>query len=190
MSQKKSFSLNKKNSGSQEIGEPEFLAVGKLRRPHGVRGEILMSVWTEFSEHLEPGIEVFAGDDNLPLHIRSLRWNRDDLLIAFNEYSNREEVGLLRNEILKVRADNLPSLDAEGFYLHQLLGMEVIDDENGNPLGRINEIFETGANDVYIVRNEAGSEFLLPAIDQVILNIDVNLNRMRVHLLPGLLSDK
>jgi len=189
MSQKKSFSLNNQNSGLQEFSEPEFLAVGKLRRPHGVRGEISMSVWTGFPERLEPGVLVFVGEEYKPVNIRSVRWNRDALLIAFDEYSNREEVGLLRNKILNVRADDIPPLDEGEFYLHQLLGMEVIDDETDNSLGRITEIFETGANDVYIVRNEIGSEFLLPAIDPVILNIDVNLKRIRVHLLPGLLSD-
>lgn len=174
-------------SGSPDSGEPEFVAVGQLRRPHGVRGEIVMSVWTDFPERLKPGVEVYIGDNHKPIHIRSVRWHRDDILIAFDEYPVREDVGLLRNQVLSVHVDDLPPLEGGELYLHQLIGLVVIDDATDEPMGRITEILETGANDVYIVRDEHGSEILLPAIDPVILDIDVENNRMRVHVLPGLI---
>jgi 16S rRNA processing protein RimM len=185
-SRKKSILMHAQGSGSLGTGEPEFLAVGKLRRPHGVRGEILMSVWTDFPERLKPGVVVFVGDDHNPIHIRNVRWHREDLLIAFDEYPVREDVGLLRNQVLWVHVDDLPSLQDGELYKHQLIGMTVIDDASSEPIGRISEILETGANDVYIVRNEHGSEILLPAIDQVILKIDVENHEIRVHILPGL----
>ena len=98
-SRKKSFPNHADNSGSLDSCEPEFLAVGQLRRPHGIRGEIVMSVWTDFPERLKPDVEVYVGDDHKPIHIRSVRWHREDILIAFNEYPVREDVGLLRNWI-------------------------------------------------------------------------------------------
>jgi 16S rRNA processing protein RimM len=174
-------------SDSPNSGGPEFLAVGRLRRPHGIRGEILMSVWTGFPERLEPGDEVYVGDDHKPVHIRSVRWHRDAILISFDEYQVREDVGVLRNQVLMVRTDDLPPLDEGELYLHQVIGMTVIDNAKDSFLGTITEIIETGANDVYIVRNEHGFELLIPAIDSVILDINIETNEMRVHLLPGLL---
>lgn len=189
MSRKRSLSITDQGEGSQNSGEAVFLAVGHLRRPHGLRGEIVMTVWTDFPERLEPGVQVYVGDDHTPVHIRSVRWHRKDLLISFDEYTVREDVGLLRNQVLMVRAEDRPSLEEGDLYLHQVMGMSVIDDANGNSLGTITEIIETGANDVYIVRDDRGFELLLPAIEPVILDINLETNEMRVHLLPGLLPD-
>jgi len=144
-----------------------------------------MSVWTEFPERLETGTTLYLEDGHAPLTVRSVRWHRNDILIAFEEYANREEVGVLRNQILMVPTASLPELE-NGIYIHQLIGLSVIDDDDGMPLGRVTEIIETGANDVYVVRNEMGAELLLPAIDSVVLDIDLETAEMRVHVLPGL----
>ncbi len=186
MAPKQRFTMRNQNSGSSHEDGPEFLAIGKLHRPHGVHGELVMSVWTDFPERITPGVLVFAGEAHRPLTVRSVRWHRQDLLIAFHECSTREEAGDLRNQVLMVRADDRPPLEEGEYYLHQLLGLKVLRAENNELLGTVREIIETGANDVYLVQNEEGEELLLPAIDSVILEIDLDKGEMRVHLLPGL----
>lgn len=175
------------DAGSPSKREPAFLAIGKLRRPHGVRGEMVMSVWTDFPERLLPSVNLYVGESHTVLAIRSVRWHRDDILIAFEEYADRDQVGELRNQIVYVRADDRPALPEGQFYLHQLVGLRVIRDEDDSSLGWIEEIFETGSNDVLIVRMEDGGELLLPDIPSVVLAIDLEQGEMRVHLLPGLL---
>jgi len=175
------------SADSSKSSESAFLAVGQLRRPHGVRGEIVMTVWTEFPERLQPGVEVFVGDDHKPVHVRSVRWKHEDLLISFEDYPTREDLGGFRNQILMVRADDRPQLEEGELYLHQILGMTVIDDASDRTLGRITEVIETGANDVYIIQDETGVEILIPAIEDVILDINMDTDVIRVHLLPGLL---
>ena len=80
--------------GSPNFGEPEFLVVGKLRRPHGLHGDIIMTVWTDFPERLIPGMLLNIGDDHEQLKVRSLRQYRQDLLIAFEGYNDREQAGV------------------------------------------------------------------------------------------------
>jgi 16S rRNA processing protein RimM len=80
-------------------------------------------------------------------------------------------------------------LEQGEYYHHQLLGLEVID-ENGKPLGLLSSILETGANDVYVVRDQTGAEILVPAIDSVVLDIDLDNKHVRVHLLSGLLPEE
>ncbi|MBU0510957.1 MAG: ribosome maturation factor RimM [Chloroflexi bacterium] len=190
MTQNQTFSTQDQNSsGSCSSGEPDFLVVGKLRRPHGVRGEILMSVWTDFPERLKPGVDVYVGDDHRPLSIRSVRWHRQDMLIAFDGCTDRDQAGEFRNQLVMVRDDDRPSLLEGEFYLHQLIGMRVIADENNAFLGNLVEIIETGANDVYIVHPEDGPDILLPDIDPVILDIDIEGGEIRVHLIPGLIPE-
>jgi len=173
-------------AGSLNPGEPAFLAVGKLRRPHGVHGEILMEVWTDFPERLRPGSVLYVGPDRLPLQIRTCRWHGKHLLVSFEGYTDRDTVGVLRNLwVLVPTADRQPLPEGE-YYHHELIGLRVLTDE-GRDLGVLIAILETGANDVYVVETQEGLEVLLPAIDDVILSVDLERKEMRVHLLPGLL---
>ena len=177
------------DSGSPTSGEPDFLVVGKLGRPHGVRGEILMDVYTDFPERLQPGMTLFIGPQFEPLHLSRRRPHGRGILVTFNGYQNRDEVAKLRNQLVHVPTADRPALPDGEYYHHELLGLQVID-ESERSLGWLERILETGANDVYLVRDRTGVEILIPAIEEVILDIDLERKFIRVHLLPGLLSGK
>ena len=83
---------------------------------------------------------------------------------------------------------DLPPLPDGDYYHHQVIGLDVVD-EAGRLLGKVTEILETGANDVLLVRSEAGREILLPMIDDVVLEIALTDKLIRVHLLPGILDE-
>lgn len=175
-------------SGSPTMGEPEFLVVGKLHRPHGVRGEIVMEVVTDFPERLQPGMVLFVGEDHQPQHVVSLRPHNLALLVSFSGFDTPEDIGRLRNHTVYVRTADRPALAEGEYYHHQIIGLKVIE-ENGNALGILTDILETGANDVYIVQPEGGGrEILLPAIKDVVREIDLEQGTMTVHLLPGLIT--
>jgi len=188
MSVRKSILPDRQPAGSPSPGEPVFLAVGKLGRPHGVRGEIFLHILTDFPERLEAGVTVFLGPDHEPIVIKSRRLHRDALLLALTGYHTPEEVGTLTNQYLYVRADDRPQLPEGEYYHHQMIGLQVVD-EQGLFLGTLSQILETGANDVYVVLPPQGAEILLPAIEDVILNIDLDQNQMVVRLLPGILLE-
>lgn len=172
-------------AGSSGNDEPVFLAVGRLRRAHGVSGEIRMDVLTDFPERLEPGVQVYAGPQRQPLRLRSVRSHQSALLVAFDGIDTPEQAGELRNLLVQVRADDRPALPEGEYYHHQILGLKVFS-EAGEYLGEIREILETGANDVYLIRAENGAEILLPAVEDVVLAVDLERAKMRVRLLPGL----
>jgi len=176
-------------SGSPSKGEPVYLAVGLLRRPHGVHGEILMEVYTDFPERLEDGTTVFLGAKHKPATIRHIRHHNEGLLFSFEGVDTPESAGLLRKQLVYVKTATRPALPAGQYYHHQMIGMTVVDD-SGNELGQLTEIIETGANDVYVVLSGTGKELLLPSIRQVVLDVDVESNRMIVHLIPGLLEEE
>jgi 16S rRNA processing protein RimM len=174
-------------AGSPISGEPEFLVIGKLRRPHGLRGEMLMDVLTDFPERLMPGTLVFLGEEHQPQRISDLRSQDQALLVTIAGFESPEEVGRFRNYMVYVRADDRPVLPEGEFYHHQLLGLKVVQDD-GVALGIVSDILVTGANDVYVVQSEDGREILLPAIEEVIQEIDLAQGHLVVHLLPGLIE--
>jgi 16S rRNA processing protein RimM len=174
-------------SGSPSSGEPVYLAVGFLRRPHGVYGDILMEVYTDFPERLQAGTRVFLGEKYVPADIKHIRSHNDGLLIGFIGYETPESVGKLRNLTVYVPTANRPTLPDGRFYHYQLLGVRVVDDA-GNELGTLTDIIQTGANDVYVVTSEDGRELLLPAIKDVVLGVDLSAKTITIHLIPGLLD--
>jgi 16S rRNA processing protein RimM len=108
------------------------------------------------------------------------------LLVTFEEYSDPEAAGALRNEYIYVRAEEIPKLPEGDYYHHQILGLRVVNEE-GASLGRVVNILETGANDVCVIRQDSGAEFLLPIMDSTVLEVDLAQGFMRVHVLDGLI---
>lgn len=176
------------DAGSLESSEPVFLAIGKLRRPHGLNGEISMEIYTDFPERLVPGVQLFVGEAHLPIHLVKARQHQELLLVTLQGYQNREAVGALRNQIVFVPVAELPDLEEGEYYHHQLIGLKVIG-ESGQYLGQIEGILETGANDVFVVRSEDQAEFLLPYLDSLVIKIDLERGEYHTRLLPGLLAE-
>jgi 16S rRNA processing protein RimM len=175
-------------AGSPTAGEPAFLAVGKVRRPHGLTGDVLVEIYTDFPENLQPGTIVYAGETHIPLTICRHRLHNDGILLAFDGFVSPEQVGRFRNQILYIIETDATELPEGEYYFHELIGLSVVD-EAGAALGEITEVIETGANDVYVVTSASGREILLPAIAEVVLDVDLNTKIMKVHLLPGLVED-
>ena len=149
-----------------------------------------MTVLTDFPERLQPGFELFVGDKYMPLTIKSARWHGKDMLISFEGFSDREQVGVFRNQTIAVNIDQIPELEEGEFYLHELVGLQVLIDETNDLLGIVEKIIETGAaHDVFLVVNEGGDELLLPDIESVVMNIDIEAKEMRVTLIDGLLPE-
>lgn len=177
--------------GSPTAGEPVvFLAVGTLRRSHGIRGDIVLDVLTDFPERLEPGTLIYVGDKKQPLKITRRRPHNEGLILGFEGISNSEQAAKYSAKTIYVPAENRPPLPEGEYYHHQILGLKVVD-ENGVDLGVLTEIIETGANDVYVVTKEdrVVRDVLIPALKHVLLDVNLETRIMRVHLLPGLLDN-
>ena len=168
-------------SGSPSPGEPVFIAVGFLRRAHGIHGEMIMDVLTDFPERLKPRRVLYAGDEHEPVRIQSVRWHNKVMLVKILGYDSPEAAAKYRNTTLFVRMDELPELPEGEYYHHQLIGLRVVL-ESGETAGVLEEILTTGANDVYTVRKPDGSEILLPAIEDVVLKVDLDRGEMVVRL--------
>jgi 16S rRNA processing protein RimM len=175
----------KKESPGSPAGEPVYLVIGYLRRSHGVRGEIIMDLHTDFPQRIRSGRKVLVGEKHKPLTIDTIRPHNNGLLISFRGIETPEDASKLRNQWVYVEAKQVPPLPEGQHYKYELIDLDVMD-ENGNPLGKLVEILETGANDVYVVRDDSGKEILLPAISSVILHLNMDQRTLKVHLLDGL----
>jgi 16S rRNA processing protein RimM len=166
-------------TGSPLPGEPAFLVIGKLRRPHGLDGEILMEVITDFPERLVEGKLVYVGEKHEQCCIEYVRNNNALVIMKFKGIGNSEEAGKFRNLLVYSRTDTLPPLPKDEYYYHQIIGMSAVD-QTGHVLGYVSEILETGANQVYVIKTPENKEILLPVLPSVILDINLEERMMRV----------
>lgn len=174
-----------KNAPGSPNGEPVYLVVGFLRRAHGLQGEMIMDLHTDFPERLRSGKKLFVGEEHKPMTLASVRPHAKGVLVKLKGIETPEDAVPFRNQWVYVKATDVPSLPEGKIYQHELFGFEVLD-EHGNSLGELVEIIETGANDVYVIKDANGRELLLPAIPSVILDLDRERRLMHVHLLEGL----
>lgn len=163
-----------------EAENSEYVVVGRLRRPHGLIGEIMMDVITDFPDRLCPQKIVYVGETYQKLQIEKARRHQNSLLLTFVDYTSCDDVGIFRNKMLYVKTDSIPKLNEGEYYHHELVGLSVIDLDSGNELGTLKEILQTGANDVYILTSNDEKEILIPAIEDVIRQIDLEQRKMFV----------
>lgn len=173
--------------------EPPFLLLGRILRPHGVRGELRIEVLTAYPERIIPEDRVFVGADPsdpaaaVQYRIDGVRRHQQYLILQLAGVRDRGDADLLRDQYVMVPLDDAVPLEEDEFYLYQIIGLPVYTEDDEH-LGEIVDVIETGANDVYVVRGPRG-EILLPAIPDCILDVDVEGKRVTAHLMEGLLGD-
>jgi 16S rRNA processing protein RimM len=168
-----------------------YLAIGRIIAPHGIRGEVKVEVLTDFPERFKPGAHVFLGagtedPEARPARIAAARPHKGGFLVKLDSVPDRNAAELMRNRYLLIPAADAMPLGEHENYLHDLIGLEV-ETTDGQHLGELREVLFTNANDVYVVRSPAG-EVLLPAIRDVVLQVDLSARRMVVALPEGLLG--
>jgi 16S rRNA processing protein RimM len=184
-----STKLDQDSAGPSTADEPAFIEAGFIRKPHGIKGEILVDLEEDLLPYFKPGQIVFIGAEHLKWSLVSIRSHKSGYLLLFNEINTPELVSYFRfKKLFLPFLDSMLEKNNEDEYSDdQILGFKVTSD-NDEEIGYIKEIIKTGANDVYVI--ETGSiEILLPVIPDVILNIDVKKKKMTVHILPGLIPD-
>jgi len=178
---------HERNTVNDASKQEPFLVIGRVIKPHGVRGEVSVEVLTDVPERYEWLDRVFVGkEDPIPVDVEGVRFHQSRVLLKLSGYDSREAVAELRSAWLQVpESEGIPLAEGE-YYLHQAIGLEVLT-QRGERLGRVKQILETGANNVFVVDGD-GREILLPDIDDVVKDIDFVTGRMTVELLPGLLE--
>lgn len=169
--------------------EPSYLAVGRVLRPHGVRGELRIEILTDSPEHLSDLEAVYIGQNRRMCSLESVRLHQKIALLKLRGCDDRNAAEELRGEYVYVSVKDAVPLATNEVYEYQVEGLRVVTDE-GQDLGEIVEVFTApGANDVFVVHGPLG-EILIPAIEDVVVSLELEAGRLVVHLLPGLLNNE
>ncbi|WP_291291533.1 ribosome maturation factor RimM [Enterococcus sp.] len=171
----------------------EFLNVGKIVNTHGIRGEVRVISQTDFpEERYRKGQRLTLFRENkapLELTVSGHRKHKNFDLLTFEGYPTINDVEPLRDGILKVTKDELGQLAENEYYYHEIIGLTVID-EQARELGKIKEILSPGANDVWVVQRKGKKDALIPYIESVVKQIDLEKGEVSIEIPEGLLDDE
>lgn len=167
----------------------QFLKVGVITSVHGIRGEVKVFPTTDDPRRFKKCREVLVDPDQEKkiLEIEHVKFFKQFAIIKFKGFENPDEIMPYKGRELYVTRENAVPLGEDEYYIADLIGIQV-SDENDTILGILEDVIETGANDVYSVRTDEGREILLPAIRECILEVDVENRRMKVHVMDGLMD--
>ena len=165
----------------------DLLKVGVITSTHGVRGEVKVFPTTDDPKRYKDLKQVIldTGKEKLDLEIASVKFFKNLVIVKFKGIDNINDVEKYRKAELYVTRENAVALDEDEYFIADLIGLAVVSDD-GEELGTLCDVLQTGANDVYVVQKEGEQELLIPAIHDCILDVDIEAERMLVHLLPGL----
>lgn len=163
---------------------PELVTIGRIVRPHGVRGEMVLEADADAANTLVGVETVYVGEPPVACTLVAVRRHRGRLLIRLAGCDDRDFAEAYRGRSVRLARAVAPPLPPGTYYWSQILGLTVVTVE-GETLGAITEILETGANDVYVVRGDSG-EVLIPAAPGVVQTVDLEQQRMIVQLPEGL----
>ncbi|MDR5710211.1 MAG: ribosome maturation factor RimM [Armatimonadota bacterium] len=163
------------------------LRIGTITRPHGLRGEVRVLPDTDLPDRFQAlrRVLVAGSEGEVPYEVESVRPHGRFFLVKLRGVESREAAEALRDGELCIPEEEASPLPEGTYYVADILGLEVRTTE-GEVLGRVREVLRTGANDVYVVAGER--EILLPAIEDVIQEVNLGSRYMVVRLLPGLVD--
>jgi len=168
------------------MNDDKLIECAKIGRTVGLAGDLLI-YWYSDSPPVSVGDEIFtsSSEKSRPLIIRSIKRHGNKDKIAFEGILDCDQAKLLVNKLLYISESKLEALEPSEYYSYQLIGMEVFDCDD-NRLGILKEIFPTKVHDVYVIADEEGRELMIPAVDKVIIDIDVEEKKMKVKVPEGL----
>ena len=164
------------------------LEIGQIVNTFGIKGFVKVNPFVDDISRFDDLEKVYVkrNKELKEMQVEEVKYHKNMVLVKFKGIDRVEEAELLRNSYLEVDRENAIELKQGEYFIADLLGLDVFE-EDGKELGKLEDIFNTGSNDIYVVKTEDGKQILLPAIFEVVKEINLEENKIVVHLLEGLI---
>ena len=163
------------------------LEIGQIVNTFGIKGEVKVVPFTDDIRRFDELEKVYVKTkkESKQYQVENVKYHKNMVLLKLKSIDRIEEAELLRNAFLEVDREDAIPLEEGQYFIVDLIGLEVYTDE-GKLLGKVEDIYNAGANDIYVIKDELGKQILLPGIDEVIKEVKLD-DRIIVHLIPGLI---
>lgn len=164
-----------------------YLELGQIVNVKGLKGEVKVNPFTENIDRFEElkTVLIKFKNENKEFEIEKVGYHKNQVILKFKGINTVEEAEKLRNSYILINRNDLEPLEKGVYYITDLLGLEVYT-EDGALLGKVDDIYNTGSNDIYVVKDDLGKQKLLPGIPEVLKNVDLEHGKIIVNLIEGL----
>ena len=162
------------------------IKVGKIIGAFGIRGEVKVYPYTDRPERFRELDRVAAGDDVLT--VKSVRFQKNLVLLRFEGVDDRNAAEALKNRFLTIDRENLRELEEDEYFIFDLIGLEAVR-EDGTHIGRVTDVIQNTAQDLYEIETDDGKKYLVPAVYELVTDIDINSGIMTINPIPGLFEE-
>lgn len=165
----------------------KYLEIGQIVNTFGIKGMVKVKPFTDDINRFDRLETIYIKNKKgkKEYKIQEVKYHKQMVMLKLEGIENPEEAETLRGSYLLIDRDKEEPLEEGTYYIVDLLGLEVFSDE-GELLGKVDDIFNTGSNDIYVVKDELGKQILLPGTSEVIKDVDLEQGKITVHLIPGL----
>ena len=164
----------------------ERFKIGKIVGAFGIRGEVKVYPYTDRPERFRELETVLAGDEEF--RVRGVRYQKNLVLLRLEGVEDRNQAEALRNRYLTIDREHLRELDEDEYFVFDLIGLEAVDTE-GKHIGRVTDVIQNSAQDLYEIEVDSGNRYLVPAVYEIVTDIDINSGIMTIKPIPGLLGE-
>ena len=167
----------------------KYFRVGVIANTHGVRGEVKVYPTTDDINRFKKLKKCIldTGKEYIDLNVESVKFFKNMVILKFKEYNNINDIECYKGKDILVSRDNAVKLEKGEYYIADILGAKVIL-EDGSEFGVLEDVMQTGANDVYVVKTLDNKEVLLPKIDECVKKLEIENKIVTVHIMKGLLD--
>ncbi len=166
----------------------EFITIGKVVSTHSNKGEVNIFPLTDSTDRFKNLVTVFLRNNNsqTTLNIEKIRIKEDTVILKLKDIENIEEAKMIVGSFLEVERKNALKLPKDTYFIFEIIGLEVYT-ENNIFLGKVENVISTGSNDVYIVKGKNKKELFIPAIREVVKNVNLEKKRITINIVDGLI---
>ena len=166
-----------------------LLRIGVISSTHGIRGEVKVFPTTDDVQRFKKAKDVLidTGKEFIPMEVTQVKFFKQFAILKFKGIDNINDIEKYKGKDILVTRENAVALEENEYFIVDLIGCSVKTDE-GEDLGELVDVLQTGANDVYVVKTVSGKEVLLPYTEECILDINIEEKTILAHILPGLLD--
>ena len=166
----------------------QSVLIGQIVNVHGIKGEVKVYPYTDDVDNLAKKLKrIYLDEQMSKSYDVTCRIQKGMILAKISTIDSVEKAEMLRNKYIYISEEDLDTLEEDSYYVKDLIGLDVIDIRNDNLIGRLDYIFNPGANDVYEIATTDNKKVYLPAIKQVIKKVDIKARKIYVELMEGLI---
>lgn len=166
----------------------QYLEIGQIVNTFGIKGQVKVVPFTDDVTRFEELKKVYIVNkfSKKEVEIEEVKYHKNTVLLKLKGFNKIEDVEDFKNCYIEIDRKDGKKLEEGEYYIVDLLGLDVVTDDGQN-LGKLEDIYNTGSNDIYVVKDNLGKQVLLPCIKEVIKKVDLDEKKITVHLLEGLM---